>query len=230
MDTSQPENIFENVQAVISDLPVPIRTFLTDGSVENAAQTITQKNHLHADQGTVIERELLLTLMGIQDPASLPETLSKDAALDEQVLPAILRDMDEIVFTPLHNAMRESGSAPPVEAPLEKPLEVPLPPRQQMPGHRRVPEGVIYNALPNMGAQVPAGGAPQGAPAASMPAQNVPPPVPARPNTSTPEVQPNTYKPAEKLETPPIPLQPKNGVPLVKEYAVDPYREPPEQY
>ncbi len=190
MDTSQPENIFENVQAVVSDLPAPIRTFLTDGSVENAAQTITQKNHLHADQGTVIERELLLILMGIQDPSSLPETLSKDAALDEQILPSVLRDMDEIVFTPLHNAMKESGSAPPPEAPLEKPLEVPLPPRPQMPGRRSAPEGVIYNALPNTSAQPPAGGAEQGAP--------------------------------------PIPLQPKNGVPLVKEYAVDPYREPPE--
>jgi len=112
MDTPQQDKLLEDVRSVINDLPKPIASFLTNGSVESVAKTITQKNNLHIDQGAVIEKALMLTLMGIQEPTTLPKILKDDVSLDDETLNSILSDMNELVFTPLHESMKNPDTSP----------------------------------------------------------------------------------------------------------------------
>ncbi len=228
MDTTQPENIFSDVPSVVQSLPTPIRTFLTDGSAESTVQTITQKNHLHANQSTIIERDLLLTLMGIQEPSSLPQTLSKDAGLDEKTLQNVLRDMDTLVFVPLHKAMQSSGLIPKVEISTEKDIlvepVVPTPPPQNLSAQQESPVEInhVLPTQPDIARQ-------------HINEVNDSVQIASAMNVFTKEIsaqklehRPEVPLPASTTEHTEVPLTTpvsKDNKPIVKEYAIDPYRE-----
>lgn len=197
MDTPQPDKLLKDVQYIIDELPKPIATFLTDGSIDTVAKTITQKNHLHVDQGAVVEKALIFTLMGIQEPATLPKMLREDAQLEEDTLNSILSDINTLAFAPLHESMRtfETTSSPETLQETETPAVAnPIPKLTQTTseasiGNQNNTRDIVHSTLTNF----------------------------AEPRQSVPS--------APLTEPPPIPLRPKNPRPIVKEYAVDPYRE-----
>jgi len=191
------EDLRASIREVLQDVPPPIRAFLAEGKLEPALQTILQKNSLHADQGIVVEREVLLTLLGIHEPAALADSLAREAALNKEKAAAVLRDINELIFSPLHRAMREKSSEgsgevfPPQNS---SPVGMSAPPPTPAPAHTPAP-------TPDN------------------------PPAPA-PSFSLSERETPLKQHSQPPEEQPVPLRPKENTPLVKEYAVDPYREP----
>ena len=124
MDTPQPIPSFdESVAQVMQTLPPPIRNYLTQGKYTAVAQSLMAKYGLRIDQGGVLEREIMLLLMGIDNPDEFTKSLTEEAKLDQQTINSISKDVNEQIFVPLRAEMMKSGgenipSAPPKPRPI----------------------------------------------------------------------------------------------------------------
>jgi hypothetical protein len=260
-------NIKDNVKQLMSDLPVPIKNFLLE-KLDGIAQALMQKYGLHLDQGAVLQRDLMLVLLGAREPGALAENLKQEARLDDKTLNAILEDVNKQVFVPLRQQLEaKPGEAPvsttgpkpaqatpaaPPKSPQFSPPPRPVAPTMSTPMrdktlNRLAPQGVgVSTPMPRVAAQPPANlpgviqsrtpapASPKAPLAAALKVAGVlrledheepriefrkpvaPPPAPA-PSAPAQAVmlQPQTKPPAPTIAQSPV-----------KNYNVDPYREP----
>ena len=107
-----PEPTFEDsLKEVMQTLPPVIRTYLTQGKYTAVAKTLMAKYDLRIDQGGVLEREIMLLLMGVEDPNEFVKALSEEAGLSQQVINGISQDVNEQIFTPLRAEEMKGGMA-----------------------------------------------------------------------------------------------------------------------
>lgn len=125
-------------------LPPIIRDYLSAGKYTTVARNLTTKYGLRIDQAGVLEREIMLLLMGIETPQEFAQALTEEARLDKKIVDSIALDVNEQVFIPLRteeqkigmNKMSEPAIMPPkgITNLLKKdeppaPAIVPLPPK-----------------------------------------------------------------------------------------------------
>ncbi len=123
MDQVLQESTFEeSVKRVMQTLPPPIRNYLGQGKYSVVANNLTTKYALHIDQGGILEREIMLLLMGIENPDEFIKTLAEEAKLDQQTINSIVRDVNEKIFVPLREEMRK-GPQPQAAPPSPKATE-----------------------------------------------------------------------------------------------------------
>ncbi len=89
-----------------------IRAFIARGDALRAAKDIMSKHTLHVDQAGVVEHEILLLLIGLQDPVQFTEALKNDAGLDQATAEQIIQEVNERVFVPLRKQMQEASKSP----------------------------------------------------------------------------------------------------------------------
>jgi hypothetical protein len=129
MDQNQPELTFEeSVKQVMQTLPPVIRDYLAQGKYTPVAQNMMTKYGLRIDQGGVLEREIMLLLMGIETPDEFTKALVEEARLGQEAVGGIVQDINAQIFVPLREEeMKQSKTAavstPP---PTPKPASVPL--------------------------------------------------------------------------------------------------------
>ena len=117
------------MKQVMRTLPSVVRTYISEGRYTTTAQTLMAKYSLRIDQGGVLEKELLLLLMGIENPTEFTEALAKDAGLDPATVDSLVQDVNNQVFFPLRKEeqmQNQSAQTPPVPRP-------PMPPRPTTP-------------------------------------------------------------------------------------------------
>lgn len=124
----------ESIKQVIQTLPAPIRNYIAQEKYTVVARSLMAKYNLHIDQGSVIEREIVLLLMGVENPNDFIQALTSQARLDQKTVDGIVRDVNEQIFMPLRAEMR-LAAAPAPAAPA-KPT-VPQPPRPLSPQQPR---------------------------------------------------------------------------------------------
>lgn len=125
-------------------LPPIIRDYLSAGKYTTVARNLTTKYGLRIDQAGVLEREIMLLLMGIETPQEFAQALTEEARLDKKIVDSIALDVNEQVFIPLRteeqkigmNKMSEPAIMPPkgITNLLKKdepptPAVAPLPPK-----------------------------------------------------------------------------------------------------
>ena len=229
-------------------LPSFIRDYISQGKYTTVAQGLMSKYKLRIDQGGVLERELLLLLMGIENPEEFTQALAKDAQLDEQAVNAIAKDINDQVFVPLRAEEERLSKAPapqqpkPVTPPAparpaapSAPHIAPLPPKMTMP----TKASPLGDTLRSIMAPKPLDAAklledheephiefaPK-APATAMPApvapKEAPPAAIVPPAPPVPPVAPAPAAP--KIEPSASPKAPP--APPITSYGSDPYREP----
>ncbi|MFA5997833.1 MAG: hypothetical protein WC814_00325 [Candidatus Paceibacterota bacterium] len=117
MDTNQEPTFDQDLSTIVSQLPPPIKTFFVSGKVEIIAKNLMQKNQLHIDQGAIVEREIILLLLGLKTPTEFTQALAEEARLDPQVTSGIVQDINAQIFMPLREEMRKgmSGAAEPAK-------------------------------------------------------------------------------------------------------------------
>src|SRR3989338_3645586 len=134
---NQPElTLDESLNQVMQTLPPIIRNYLTKGTYTEVAKKMMAKYGLHVDQGGILEREIMLLLMGIENPDEFTQALVEEAKLDQQTINNIVKDVNGQIFVPLREEMRKGPQTvpqipKPVAAPQE-PREVVLQPRTTM--------------------------------------------------------------------------------------------------
>ena len=241
MDTPQQTLTLDaSVAQVMQTLPPPIRQYLSQGKYTMVAKGLMSKYGLRIDQGGVLEREIMLLLMGIENPDEFAQSLKGEAEISEDMVRSIMTDINQEIFIPLQKEMREAGSGvsevqpTPASVPLQASASVPSqpPPTPRPPSSSVVAPLPPKMVLPNQNA-VPAprqAFTPEQeqrarllniAPRASAPlSTNAPASFPVR---MAPETQPA----ASRIERPaPAPFSPPTAP--AKPYSTDPYREPVE--
>ena len=131
MNQDTPElTIEDNVKQVMQTLPPVIKAYITGGKYTAVAQKLMAKYNLRIDQAGVLERELMLLLMGIDTPDELTEALASEAKLEQQTVNSIIRDLNDEVFVPLREEEESkgfdtgsAGSARPVATPVPAPVK-----------------------------------------------------------------------------------------------------------
>lgn len=244
------------VGTLVRDLPKPVRDFLLSDSRAQIARELTEKYHLHLDQGDEFERLYINMLLGISTPEEFVSSLSK-AGLTQDVINGLAADVNEKVFLPLRDAERRAATAPiapkkpdplpppaldyqpattlpgsPVPAPMPvapAPAAVmpPAPPAPAPMAPAPVPQQhIVHTAAP---AAHPPGWHPAAAVHIFVPSHGAPiqHPQPATPApTPVPEVAPAAYVAPAQEPLPPQPAPTAPATPPARSYAADPYREP----
>jgi hypothetical protein len=249
MDTPQTEQSFdENVKQIMEDLPPVIRAYLEQGKYSVVTKNLMAKYSLRIDQGGILEREIMLLIMGIEDPTEFVTALISEASIADDTARQILTDVNQEIFVPLRDGMRKGQGA------------VSTPPTLQSEPRPKGVGAVMTNVRP---ASAPLTPPPPPAPPAPAPVATVfrPAPRPMSPSAPTPPTKPATDSRKEAPETlsqavsrviqhpslmpPPTPQQlpahteepPPNlprtaphtkekPIPPTKGYVNDPYREP----
>ncbi len=217
MNTPDNTSLQASIDELVPKLPVAIRRFFTQGKVEMVTQELMAKFGLHIDQAAVLQREIIMMLLGINAPATLPATLAQEALLGDQAVGEIIEALNQRIFEPLRREMEGSvhmsadpvRSAPFVPRTAPPPINLPGAPKPEQlledheEPHIEVPRPSMPIALPPMMPRPAAQFAPPLAPQ---------PMTPAMPQAAT-------------TLTAPMPA-PRT---IVKEYASDPYHEPIEE-
>lgn len=215
----------QSVAQLLSKVPAPVQAFVLN-DLGQTTNLLMAAHNLHIDQAGVLQRELLLMLLGQEDPANFATEL-KASGVSEATTQAILRDVNERVFKRLRTQERAEGIAPAVpETPKERswvevtpqPTAAPLtsaptytPPQDASPSSAASLRTMASDMA--RAEAVPAGAQAPKLPGAPIP---VPPPVP---HEILPPIQPSTPSmPIARPAPPPTRPQPQS-------YSADPYRE-----
>lgn len=118
----------ESVAQVMQTLPPPIRHYLGQGKYSVVANQLMTKYGLHIDQGGILEREIMLLLMGIENPDEFTQALADEAKLDVQTINNITKDVNDQIFVPLREEMRKGTNAE-VKPPQAQGAAASAPPR-----------------------------------------------------------------------------------------------------
>lgn len=233
----------ESIKEVMHTLPPPIRHYLSEGNCSLVAKNLMKKYNLHIDQGGVLERETILLLMGIENPTEFATSLKNEAAISADVIGNIMNDINEQIFLPLQNEMRNAKTQT-FSSPASVPKITPPPPSYMSPSPPRPPVTSSDNAPlpPKMAMPQPKSGAftlplprkllPLGeeekqrisniAPGSSPMSQvNLPGAMPPTPVPYSQATPPIAHKPEIRIPTP----SQRPATPP-KTYLSDPYREP----
>jgi len=210
MEPQQTElTLEESIKQVMQTLPPVIRNYLAQGKYSVVAQNLMATYSLHIDQSGILEREIMLLLMGIENPTEFTEALVNEARIDKQTVSKIVQDVNEQVFIPLkEQEMKSKGTdtEEPAKLIAQNPsaiLQSPVTDEKFLEDHEE--PHIEINKIPNP------------LPKTAPPTPNLPgviAPLPPPPPIPTP-LKPLTLP--LKPVTPPVPAKP---------YSVDPYREP----
>lgn len=120
MEPTQKDLSFdESVKQVMQSLPPIIRQYIEQGKYTEVAKRLMHIHMLRTDQAGVIEKEILLLLMGINNPDEFVRALAEEAKLDQQTINSITKDVNDQIFVPLREEMRKGM---PVAAEPAKPV------------------------------------------------------------------------------------------------------------
>lgn len=141
----------ESLKQVMKTLPPVIRNYLVEEKYTPVAKSLMSKYGLRVDQAGVLEREIMLLLMGVETPDDFTEALAREASLEQGVIAGIVQDINDKIFMPLRKEEEKSAVAPapvvtqrPTVAPA--PHIAPLPPRVAMPVGKSSPLGDAVRA------------------------------------------------------------------------------------
>lgn len=102
MDQAQQDlTLDESIKQVMQTLPPLIRAYLAQGKYTGVAKSLMAKYGLRIDQGGVLEREIMLLLMGIENPDEFTQALVEEARLDQKTISSIVQDINVQIFIPL---------------------------------------------------------------------------------------------------------------------------------
>ena len=141
----------ESIREVMQTLPPPIRQYLVQGKYTLVAKNLMSKYSLRIDQGGVLEREIMLLLMGVENPDEFAASLKSEASILEDTVRSIMTDINQEIFIPLRKEMQSAGSA----VPEAKPEALPVPPHASAPAPSYAPPSMPRAPAPSDTAPLP---------------------------------------------------------------------------
>jgi len=88
-----------SVRTLLEGVPDSIRDFILN-NLSHAVQELIEKYTLHVDQGGILERELLLMLVGEEEPSGFSKELV-ESGIPAEIVRGIITDVNETIFKKL---------------------------------------------------------------------------------------------------------------------------------
>lgn len=104
--TTKP-NIQQELAERFAALPKSVQDVVTSADVEKKLRALSQKHKLHLDQWVLLENEIMLTLLGVEDPEDMAANIAKEVRVTPEVAQAIVADIATLVFAPIRQALQQ---------------------------------------------------------------------------------------------------------------------------
>lgn len=233
----------QSIALLLSQVPEQIQRFVLY-ELSDTALDLMATHRLHVDQAEVLEKQLMLMLLGQVGPADFSKSL-QDSGVSEETVRNIVTDINEQIFKKLRDKERNeafqavSYRSQPDHVSLPTPEIKPLAPAYAAPSTEKdtpaaqVQDDVAPGRLPILPGSMPPTPHPwQTSPARSFQTASVPytsVPYVSQPVRTEPVRQPAQSQPVQPPagyippQPPPAPVLPNQ---MSRDYAIDPYREP----
>lgn len=106
----------DTIKEGLAELPPYIKTAIQEVRPTEKMRLIGESNRLHIDQQTVMEREVMLAMLGLIEGSDFVDVLSKEGGVDTATAQKIATDISNQIFIPIRNAMRRAEEANPPQA------------------------------------------------------------------------------------------------------------------
>jgi hypothetical protein len=93
-------------------LPKPVQNAINSASVEEHLRTLANTHQLHLDQWQLLENEVMLTLLGFQEPSELKQRIKDDLVVNDAIAAALEADISSIVFAPIRQELERELDHP----------------------------------------------------------------------------------------------------------------------
>lgn len=207
MEEVQELSLTDSIAILLEGVPAPIRSFVLN-ELPRTSQELMNRHKLHIDQGGVLERELLLLLLGQENPEEFSTAL-REAGIPNEVVQGIAKDVNEQIFMRLRE---EERAQTPVQSPPVQSVRQPLVPSPSL-----VEKTESMETLPSMPSE------------AFLEPHHIPVPAPPSPKSVAPAYVINALetpvapkKPEPPINLPgqePLPVPPQAAVPKVPDLA-----------
>ena len=95
-----------------STLPKVVQDAITSADVQKHMRDLAETHKLHVDQWQILENNVMLTLLGFQPVAELPNHLEKDLNLTAEIARELAESISSIVFAPIRGEMERELDHP----------------------------------------------------------------------------------------------------------------------
>ncbi len=120
--TQNEPTLDESLAQVMQTLPPVIRKYLAEERYTPIARELMAKYQLRLDQGGILEREIMLLLMGIETPDEFMKALGNEAHLSADTVKRVTNDVNEMIFIPLRAKEERQGMMPAPEPVAPSPI------------------------------------------------------------------------------------------------------------
>jgi hypothetical protein len=93
-------------------LPKPVQDAINSASVEGHLRSLATTHKLHLDQWQLLENQVMLTLLGFQDPKELKQNIQNEIVVTDEVATAIAADISKVVFEPIRQELERELDHP----------------------------------------------------------------------------------------------------------------------
>lgn len=94
------------IQERFAELPESVQQAVSDASVEKKLRALAEKYKLHLDQWVLLENEIMLTLLGIEEPEDMAKNVAKEVNIDEGLAQELVNDIALQIFKPIREQMQ----------------------------------------------------------------------------------------------------------------------------
>lgn len=102
------DDLQKRIQERFDELPESVQQAVTDASVEQKLRALARKYKLHLDQWVLLENEIMLTLLGLEQPEEMAANIAKTVGVDTELSQKIVNDIAVQVFHPIRQQLQGS--------------------------------------------------------------------------------------------------------------------------
>ena len=94
------------IQERFAELPASVQAAVTDASVERKLRALAEKHKLHLDQWVLLENEIMMTLLGIEQPENMAKNVAEEVNIPLETAQSIVSDIAVQIFKPIREQMQ----------------------------------------------------------------------------------------------------------------------------
>jgi len=99
------------VEKRFAELPEAVQDAIQNADVEQKLRALSAKYKLHLDQWVLLENEIMLTLLGLEDPQNMANNVAKQVGIKQDLAQKIVNDIAIEVFRPIRKEMQNALSS-----------------------------------------------------------------------------------------------------------------------
>ncbi|MCD5384656.1 MAG: hypothetical protein LRZ97_01945 [Candidatus Pacebacteria bacterium] len=96
----------QQIQDAYAALPKVVQDVITDSDVQAKLRELSKVYSLHLDKWTILENEIMMALLGINEPQDLPSNIVSNVGLTKEQATKITEAVISIVFDPIQDELK----------------------------------------------------------------------------------------------------------------------------